>query len=105
MTTISKNEHINSHPEHLNGHHQHHSTLTENGNDLLIFLNVKGIIIYANPTITTILHYLPQELIGSPRDNLAHPDDLATIQQVYQAEEGVSLPVAYRLRDKNGAWH
>lgn len=67
--------------------------------------------VYANGQLGTILGYTAEELVAFGPTLLAklmHPDDLEAINasqnQVMQASDEEIIPVAYRMRHKNGAW-
>jgi PAS domain S-box-containing protein len=83
--------------------------LIENASDLIVVLDPAGAIHYASPSVTRLLGYEPQTLVGRSAFEFVHPDDLSTIREGLQQamSRGGALPltVAFRLRHQNGSWH
>ncbi len=62
---------------------QYFRQLTENVSDVIGLLTSEGIISYLNPTITRLLGYDAQELIGKNVFNFMHPDELEPLQELF----------------------
>ena len=81
--------------------------LIENSSDILVLLNVQGLVTYVSPSITHIMGYTPGEILGRYALDLVHPDDLDHMQQLFQhifQFPGKSLRAEYRLRCADGSW-
>jgi|GEM_PF-263733 len=76
--------------------------------DLITLVNAKGIVTSVSPSITALLGYAPEAIVGCHAGTLVHPDDRDILQQVLAELEqtpGGSLKAEYRLRSQDGAWH
>lgn len=51
--------------------------LIENAFEIIVIVNMDGIVCYANPSIRRVLGYSPAELIGMDLTKLVHADDVA----------------------------
>ncbi|HEY8101137.1 MAG TPA: EAL domain-containing protein [Burkholderiaceae bacterium] len=64
--------------------------LIENAFEIIIIINIDGIVCYANPSIRRVLGYSPAELIGMNLTQLIHADDVprtaALIEQIKSGE-------------------
>lgn len=84
-----------------------YQALIEHSTDIIVLLNATGLVTYISPSITPILGYTSQEVVGVHGLSLIHPDDLEIMQQVLEdilQEPGKSLRAEYRLRHKNGSY-
>lgn len=81
--------------------------LIERSADACVLLNAAGVVQYVSPSITRLLGYAPDALIGTSTFDLIHPDDVALMQQVFGrivATPGATETAEYRLRGKDGLW-
>ncbi|HLF74309.1 MAG TPA: PAS domain S-box protein [Anaerolineales bacterium] len=81
--------------------------LIENSSDAISLISGEGIILYESPSVSRILGYSPEELVGRKFSELLHPDDLPQVIPIFsrileQPYEAVTASV--RCRHKNGAW-
>jgi PAS domain S-box-containing protein len=79
----------------------------ENASDIITILETNGTIRYASPSLERVLGYQPEEWIGTNAFDRVHPDDLEHVTDAFtehMSEEGISLPVEFRTRSKNGEW-
>lgn len=86
---------------------QHYRALIEHSTDITVLLDATGLVTYISPSITPILGYTPQEVVGVHGLSMIHPDDRETMQQVLGGilrEPGKSLRAEYRLRHNNGSY-
>ncbi len=86
---------------------ERYRALIENTSDIITILKVDGTIKYESPSITRILGYQPEELIARNVFELVHPDDLAHVTEGFQETlrpGGISQPLEYRFRHRNGSW-
>jgi diguanylate cyclase (GGDEF)-like protein/PAS domain S-box-containing protein len=81
--------------------------LVENAQDVVSVLDADGIIRYQSPSITQVLGYTADELLGTSAFELVHPDDLPAILEAFGkvlATPGMTLAVEYRFRHRDGSW-
>ena len=81
--------------------------LVDKSSDIMVLANAEGTLTYVSSSITRIMGYRPEELVGSDSLALVHPDDLPMMQQVSEAIHGTpgkSVSAEYRLRCKDGSW-
>ena len=86
--------------------------MAENISDMLVILDPQGITQYASPSHQRILGYQPDQLVGSSRFTLLHPDDQLRMKEWFQTicQSNPSNPInqtyqaEYRLCHKNGNW-
>ena len=79
--------------------------LFETAEDGLLLLEKRGLKIrYANPAIAAMLGYSNDELIGKDRKDIGFPDDIDTVQEVFQTlnEEGIIHYKDIPLKKKTG---
>lgn len=92
----------------LNKHQALFEALIEKSTDMKTLITPKGELLYGTPSITKVLGYTPQEMIGKHESDFVHPDDLDllfdTINNVLE-NEGESSPVVIRVKHKSGAYH
>jgi PAS domain S-box-containing protein len=76
--------------------------------DTVLLLNADGAILYASPSITRLVGYAPEELVGRSELDLVHPDDHPAMKTVFAeslCRPGQDKIVQYRYHHKEGAWH
>lgn len=59
---------------------------------------------WASPSVTRLLGWRPEELIGRSREEMVHPDDLARLVQARISPVGQSMEVQYRFRCASGSY-
>jgi diguanylate cyclase (GGDEF)-like protein/PAS domain S-box-containing protein len=62
---------------------------------------------YVSPSLTTVFGHDSADLIDRSGWDFVHPDDLSTVQAVFEAvvmRGGRSEPVVFRVPDANGCW-
>jgi len=80
--------------------------LADNSTDIVTRLDLNFTRLYISPTCKEVLGYEPADLIGQKPVELAHPDDVAIVEEVYrqiasgQARGGVT----YRVKHRDGRW-
>jgi len=82
-------------------------SLIQNSSDMITVLDVEGVIRYQSPSVTSILGYQPEELIGKLSLDLVHPEDALRIKQALM--EVVQLPgsrlyLECRYQRRDGSW-
>jgi PAS domain S-box-containing protein len=80
--------------------------LLENLRAMTIDVAADGRIAYASPSVTTVLGYDPEEMIGTQGIELLHPDDLAELAATARRLRESRGPFrnTYRARHKQGHW-
>ncbi|RYZ85862.1 MAG: PAS domain S-box protein, partial [Proteobacteria bacterium] len=79
----------------------------ENSYDVIEMVRDDGTILYVNPSVTRVLGYQPQDLIGTNALDLVHDDDRPQISQELRdlLQSQTTEISAYRCRDINNGWH
>ncbi|MFN2526802.1 MAG: putative bifunctional diguanylate cyclase/phosphodiesterase [Actinomycetota bacterium] len=82
------------------------SSLVKHSSDVTTLIDVNGKIVYQSPSVTRILGFSLEELIGSDSMNLVHPDDQAHVAAVMvkAMKESSSATFEARIRTKDGRW-
>ncbi len=81
--------------------------LTEESYDVITMFGADGMLQYISPSVTRVLGYDPEELIGKPGLELIHPDDAEEAAALFAkslAEPGTSVEMAHRLRHADGSY-
>lgn len=81
--------------------------LTEAATDTIVRGDLDGVRLYVSPSVTDLLGYAPQELIGRKAVELTHPDDLPAFRALMQEIRAGRLKLGrteQRQRHKNGSW-
>lgn len=81
--------------------------LVENGSDIIILLNRRGICTYASPSVERILGYRPIDLEGRNVFSRVHPTEQARLQQDFLSvlsHPHTERPLFCRVRAAQGGW-
>ena len=82
--------------------------LIESSSDILMTLDASGIVLYVSPSVTRVLGYEPEELVGKIAFQDIHPDDLPKCLHVLAAniQSPPEHPTTdeYLYRHKDGSW-
>ncbi len=80
--------------------------LAENASDVVFRSSNEAAIEWIAPTVTHVLGWLPEELVGHSLDELLHPEDVERVRLAH-AEPDRQQTVYYeaRLPTVTGAWH
>lgn len=80
----------------------------EHSSDMIVLVNLEGIIIYVNPAIENILGFKPEERIGAKGMERIHPDDMQALTDAFMTlssdTNSPAIKGELRLRHKNGSW-
>ena len=80
--------------------------LVENLNDVVYAVNPDGELTYVSPSVTAMLGYSPEELVGTSHTALVHPDDLARVRAAFrEVIDGELKPREYRMMANSGRVH
>ncbi|GMU91336.1 MAG: hypothetical protein AMXMBFR4_03940 [Candidatus Hydrogenedentota bacterium] len=86
---------------------RYYRALIENALDLITLLDANGTILYESPSITRVLGYDSEELIGRSVFEFLHPDDRGEVVKTFM--KGLEDPEApqlavFRCLHKDGSW-
>ena len=82
-------------------------SLIEESSDVVALVNREGAFSYVSPSMTRVLGYRPDELIGSNALALIHPLDLDSIKKLFDEllhEPSKIAAAEIRYKGKNGSW-
>jgi diguanylate cyclase (GGDEF)-like protein/PAS domain S-box-containing protein len=81
-------------------------SLTENALDVIHVINEDRTTRYLSPSITRLLGYDPNELVGQSADSLIHPEDLERVVEMLQTvpSSGDAERWEFRVRHSDGSW-
>lgn len=82
-------------------------TLIEQSADVIQLISAEGKLLYTSNSITRVLGYTPEEVLGDNGKPYIHPDDFERYTKAFSfllghPENKISLE--YRIRHKNGKW-
>lgn len=81
--------------------------LVQNSNDITTIIDAGGHTIYESPSFYRTFNYTEEEVIGKSIFEFIHPEDVdkASVELAKGIERGgVSDPIEFRLRHRNGSW-
>jgi PAS domain S-box-containing protein len=81
--------------------------LIEHSSDLITIVNAEGVMVYASPAHEDVLGYAPEELVGTPFLDYAHPDDVAKARSVMERTETTPSEAPsfeIRVKHKDGSY-
>ncbi|MEZ5116640.1 MAG: EAL domain-containing protein [Candidatus Nanopelagicales bacterium] len=79
--------------------------LVENSSDFVGLSDADGVVEWISDSVTRVLGWTPEELIGRPAWDLLHPDDVArAAADRPRFESGEAFETRYRLRCKDGSY-
>ena len=79
--------------------------LAENSSDMVMRTSPDGIIEWISPTITKIVGWTPEELVGTRSLDLAHPDYVAQVlSATTQVNSGATVTGRLQVRCKDGSY-
>ena len=87
---------------------QRFRAFVEHSSDMIVLVNLEGVITYVNPAIESVLGFKPEERIGAYGFEIVHPDDIKALVDVFNTlSKDTNYPVIkgeLRLRHKDGSW-
>ena len=94
--------------EKLRHEEQRFRAFVEHSSDIIVLLNLEGIITYINPAVEKVLGFKPEERIGTKGFELIHPDDRKFLADSFNTlATDTNSPVIrgdLHLRHKDGSW-
>ncbi|MGB5217656.1 MAG: PAS domain S-box protein [Smithella sp.] len=93
----------------LRAEQQRFRSLIEHSSDIIVVMNLEGIITYINPTVEQVLGFKVEERIGHQGLELVHPDDFKFLAEAFiilvQDSNPCIIHGEMRLRNKQGIFH
>lgn len=86
---------------------QRFRSLVQNSSDIITILEHNGKIRYESPSITRILGYNPDDLVGDNAFDYVHPEDLPRVEEIFDRARqtpGSEVEIQFRFRHANGHW-
>ena len=79
--------------------------LVQHSSDIIMTVGPDGLVRQVSDSILDVLGHRPDALVGQPLGKLAHPEDRAVVQGMYDADSGAQVGwVRWRARHANGGW-
>jgi diguanylate cyclase (GGDEF)-like protein/PAS domain S-box-containing protein len=81
--------------------------LVQNASDVVVVVGVDSTVTYQTPSVERLLGYGPGELVGTRLVDLVHPEERAQalgFLEVTGTTPGITAPVEWRLRHRDGTW-
>jgi PAS domain S-box-containing protein len=91
----------------LQASEEHFRRLIENASDVATVLDKRGCIRYQSPSITRVLGYTPDELMGESSFDYVHPDDTTASRALIEAivrRPGTTHQTEFRFRHRDGSY-
>jgi diguanylate cyclase (GGDEF)-like protein/PAS domain S-box-containing protein len=80
-------------------------SLIENAVDLFVICDASGKPVYVSPSVRGLVGIDAEDLLGSPQNQLHHPDDLPRVIDAFgEAIEAGRADVDFRVRHRDGSW-
>lgn len=81
--------------------------LAENSRDIIVCCNAAALITFVSPSVSTILGFAPEEMIGKSTHDFMHPDDRERVRNAVRdfvnlGNAASPVRIEYRLFDGNG---
>ena len=104
ITDITKRKHAE---RQLQESEERFRSLIENTSDIITILGTDGTVLYQSPSVTRVLGYEQEELLGHNVFLYIHPDDVEPLIRVF--EYGIRIPGytdsrVFRFRHKDQSW-
>jgi diguanylate cyclase (GGDEF)-like protein/PAS domain S-box-containing protein len=91
----------------LHEREMYYRALVYNAADMISISDGAGIIRHISPSVTRLLGYHPDEMIGHSGFEFVHPDDVQWVVEAYTrhvAAAGAGSPSELRFRHRDGSW-
>lgn len=86
---------------------EHFRSLIENAWDVIQVVDARDVIRYISPSVTRVLGYDPEEMVGRRAAEFLHAEDAAASRRAFEhaiERTGVVLPLELRLRHRDQTW-
>lgn len=81
-----------------------HREINRKAGEALVQVDDTGHVTWASPTISGLLGWPPDELIGKGAAELAHPQDEPRLRAAWTGSHDAGTPLAFRCASKDGTW-
>ena len=79
--------------------------LAENAGDLVLFGDADSVVQWVSPTVTTLLGWAPEQMVGHLTTEFIHPDDLPGREEVVTTtEQGAPMVHEVRMATRDGGY-
>jgi len=91
---------------HLREREEYFRALTDHARDVVAIASNDHVLTYVSPSVTRVLGYEPEDLLGETCSNMAHSDDAQVFASSVAALPvgGSTEPAELRLQHRNGSW-
>ena len=86
---------------------RHFRALIEHSSDVVTIISREGVIKYESPSVSRVLGYQPEELIGKNFSSVVHADDLTMVSRAFSeiiGKPGLTMGIEVRFRHSDGSW-
>ncbi|MFN8623569.1 MAG: PAS domain-containing sensor histidine kinase [Chloroflexota bacterium] len=83
---------------------EHHRLVLENARDVIYLADGASRLAWVSPSITELLGWRPQEIVGMLTLDLIHPDDIPDVMKARAAAGSATATVESRFRRADGGW-
>jgi PAS domain S-box-containing protein len=81
-------------------------TLLAHLQEIVVLVDLSGLVTYTTPSIQRWLGYEPEELVGTEMLDKNHPDDREAVGRTFEeVQPGEPRLVTHRVRHRDGGWH
>ncbi len=90
----------------LRDREEHFRSLVQHSSDLITLVGSDGMVRYQSPSVTRVLGYAPDELVGAPVSAFLHPDDAESTLAALRDQDvcATGKPIEARVRHARGGW-
>jgi PAS domain S-box-containing protein len=81
--------------------------MVEHSHDIMTVRDADGKVRYTSPSISRIMGYTPEQMVGSTGFELIHPEDRSTVENAlneFWKNPGERGSIQYRAKHANGTW-
>jgi diguanylate cyclase (GGDEF)-like protein/PAS domain S-box-containing protein len=77
--------------------------LAEHSSDIIVAV-ADGVLVYASPSLQTVLGWAPGEVVGTRVASYCHPDDVAHVAEALSLQRAARVEYRARIRRKDGGY-
>lgn len=82
-------------------------SLVRNSSDVILIVDAGGTVLFETPAVLQVLGYEPEARVGNSAFDIAHPNDIAWLQQMFGelgGAAGAEATADFRVRHADGTW-
>lgn len=82
-------------------------SVIEHSLDMLLVVNVQGLIVFASPSVENVLGHRASDIQNKPVRDYLHPDDITSLSSEHEdllLETNLMMECRHRIRHASGAW-